>query len=572
MEPAESPTPLLSLRRLHVSFGQQAALQHLDLDLYRGESLAVVGESGSGKTLLALSLMGLLPAASTLEVSGRMKFGAASYDMRDFQGPPARPLRGRQLAMVFQEPMSALNPMMRCGKQLTESLRLHRSLGPSKARAEALSLLRQVGLDEAERMYRSHPHALSGGQKQRLMIAMAISGNPQLLLADEPTTALDVRLQQAILRLLRDLQRSRGMSLLFITHDLGLLPGLADRVLVMYRGEIVEQGPVDRILRHPQHPYTRGLIACRPPLDRRLNRLPLLQGFLDPQAEPRDASRVLPLSGTPSSWTAPSGVPLLEVGHLNLQLGGSRRPRQVLSDISFELQRGESLGIVGASGSGKTSLGRCILQLLHPQSGSVRFRGRDMSQLKASELRHLRRHLQLVFQDPFSSLNPRLSVGEALSEPLWVHGLRTSYAECRQEARRWLERVGLPGEAFYRYPHEFSGGQRQRIGIARAMCLSPELLILDESVSALDVSVQAQILNLLKDLQDAYGFASLFITHDWAVLRFFCARALVLEEGRLVEAGPVEELLNQPRSPATRSLIEAVAALELSGTASGAEG
>ncbi len=460
--------------------------------------------------------------------------------------------------MIFQEPMTSLNPVQKCGAQVVEMLLAHEEVSYKEARKRTLSLFEEVMLPRPEKIFDSYPHEISGGQKQRVMIAMALICHPDVLIADEPTTALDVTVQKAIIELLRTLQKRYHIGIIFITHDLGVIAQIADEVAVMYKGEVVEQGSINDVLYHPQHPYTQGLLACRPPLDCRPQRLPTVKDFLEGHV-PECSER--PLCGTPSD----GGKPLLRVRNLEVTyalekniLGKATKELKAVDGLSFDLYRGETLGLVGESGCGKSTLGRAILQLIDRSSGSVEYDGVPLNKLSASENKALRRKMQIVFQDPYSSLNPRMTIGEAIMEPLKCHHLMESAQSRRERVLELMGQVGLAEDWFNRYPHEFSGGQRQRVCIARALVLEPELVVCDESVSALDVSVQAQVLNLLNDLKERYGYTYLFITHDLSVVKFLSDRIMVMEKGRIVESGPTDALFANPRHPYTQKLLAAL--------------
>jgi peptide/nickel transport system ATP-binding protein len=555
-------TTLLRVRDLVVSFRHESgavveAVRGVSFEVPVESTVALVGESGSGKTASAMAVVGLLPVRTARIGPG----SAAEFDGRDLlRMAPAelRALRGGQIATVFQEPMTSLNPVVTVGAQIAEVLRLHKRMGRAAAQRRAVELLDEVGLPEPARRARSHPHQLSGGQQQRAMIAMGIACEPRLLIADEPTTALDVTTQQQILELLASLRRRHRMSVLFITHDLGIVSDIADQVVVMQRGEVREAGPAAELLAHPVHPYTQALLRCRPRLDRRPRRLPVIEDFLGGREPPPLEERVRPTG-------LGEGEPpvLLEVRGLRkafpVREGFFRHgERLVVKDVSFRLRRGRTLGIVGESGSGKTTLGLTLLRLHAASGGQAFFDGQDLLQLTPAQFLPLRRRIQIVFQDPFASLNPRFTVGQVLLEPLRVHRLGADDRERLRTAAALLERVGLPADALRRYPHEFSGGQRQRVAIARCLTLSPDLVICDESVSALDVSVQAQVLNLLQELQDDLGLSYLFISHDLAVVRHMSDEILVMCGGEAVEQGPADELYLHPRHPYTRRLLASI--------------
>jgi peptide/nickel transport system ATP-binding protein len=564
--------PLIQIKNLTVDFpgtdSATPALQDFSMELARGEMLAVVGESGSGKSVMVLTLMNLLNTAARIK-NGSVLYSADGREAVDLLSIPEnkfRNYRGNQLAMIFQEPMTSLNPVMTCGAQLREPLMIHKKFNRIQAREAVLSLLEKVQLEEPERVYRKYPHQLSGGQKQRVMIAMAISCNPSLLICDEPTTALDVRVQKAILDLLSDLRRSENMGMIFITHDLGLVADMADRALVMFRGRVVESGPVDKIFHQPQHPYTRGLLLCRPSLHVKGERLPVVSDFFNNTKGVEGGlltSTVLPVAKKAGAAEENREV-LVSVRNLCLSYPGPRNwlgqvesRVHAIRDINFDVYQGETLGLVGESGSGKTTVGRALLALNRPEQGSISFGGVELLQMSKSRLIGFRRNIQIVFQDPYSSLNPRLMIGPAIAEPLKAHESMDRKVR-KDRVLELLESVDLKPEHFSRYPHAFSGGQRQRIVIARALALNPGFVVFDESVSALDVSIQAQILNLINDLKRDLGFTAVFISHDLSVIRYLCDRILVMEKGKIVESGPAESIYNNPQTVYTRSLIDSI--------------
>ena len=567
-----SEEAILSVENFCVHFpsgaGEESlcAVRNLSFTVGAGEIVGLVGESGSGKSVTALSGMRLLDKVS---YSGKIVWsdGDSVCDLLQCSNREMQQFRGGRMGMVFQEPMSSLNPSMRCGRQVAEVLRLHLHCSKEEARQEVLRLFEEVLLPDPEKAWRAYPHELSGGQKQRVMIAMAIACKPRLLIADEPTTALDVTVQKAILELLRRLRERHGISMLFISHDLGVVANIADRAVVMYRGEKVEEGTVRELFLNPTHPYTRGLLNCRVPLDKRYQRLPTVQDFLSapPDADPLAGLRVVP----EAVWRQESerlvqSPPLLEVRHLEKSYplprkwGQPRQRFQAVADVSFTLHEGETLGLVGESGCGKTTLGRSMLRLIEPTSGEVLYRGRDICRLSAGEMRRLRSEMQIIFQDPYASLNPRYTVGMALLEPMRLHHCGANDRERREMAKELLEQVQLKAADMQRYPHEFSGGQRQRICIARALALHPRLIICDESVSALDVSIQAQVLNLLNGLKEKYGLTYLFISHDLSVVKYMSHRVMVMQKGRLEELQQADALYRHPQTAYTRHLLDAV--------------
>ena len=586
--------PLLQIKDLQVDFitpaGPVPALHRISLDVDRGEMVALVGESGSGKSVSALSILRLLPPTVTRTTGSILLERAASpVDLLQANLPLLRSIRGNDISMIFQEPMTSLNPVFTCGSQIAETLRLHRGLSREAARREAIASLEQVLLDRPAQIFDRYPHQLSGGQKQRVMIAMAICCRPALLIADEPTTALDVTVQQGILGLLKDLQRERNMGVLFITHDLGLVADTCDRAIVLYKGRILEEGRVDRVFEHPAHPYTKALLACRPLGYPKGQRLPVVEDFWsgDPDDNPTPTPTPTPKPTAPTAKppapTAPQTTPpvpaakppspLLLVEDLKVWYPGKRAwfsppppPVKAVDGVSFAVNEGEILGLVGESGCGKTTLGRALLRLIRPTSGKILLRGEDLLALKPKSLRARRQQLQIVFQDPYAALNPRMTIGRALTEVLETRQVNEPRPVTQTEAtnrletqaRDLLQKVQLPADFFHRYPHECSGGQRQRAVIARALAMDPGFILFDESVSALDVSVQAQILNLIGDLKREFGFTAVFISHDLSVVRYLCDRIMVMRAGRIVEEGAAEEVYTHPRADYTRILLEAI--------------
>ena len=610
---------MLEIRDLSVAFGEgtdpaawQVAVKDLSFSVHPGEILAVVGESGSGKSVTALSLLRLLPAKTTHYPGGELLFrrGDKSIDLLRCPEKEMRKIRGAGIAMIFQEPMTSLNPVMTCGDQVMEAIRQHRRMSRTAAKARTLELFRLVRLPHPELLLRRYPHQLSGGQKQRVMIAMAISCDPVLLVADEPTTALDVTVQKNVLELLRDIQRQTGMAMIFITHDLGVVKDIADKVVVMYRGQQMETTTVKDLFRQPAHPYTRALLACRPVMHRKGERLPVVSDFWTGAAgggtsAPREVGGSNPEllevpKGVVVTRTGVAGIgdagigdqgsdvpaidvpaidvpaieassltvapePLLQVRDLRVWFpsrknlfGKALDWVKAVDGVSFDVLKGETLGIVGESGSGKTTIGRALLRLVPTHSGQVLYLGTDLLALEKDKLAPLRKHIQIVFQDPYASLNPRMTVGDAILEAMTVHRVAETLAQRRDKVVELLESVNLEADHYRRYPHAFSGGQRQRIGIARALALQPGFIVFDESVSALDVSVQAQVLNLVNDLKATYGFTAIFISHDLGVVQYISDRILVLRAGKLEEIGPAEQVFHHPVSAYTRQLVEAI--------------
>ena len=551
---------LLEIKDLMVRFRQgkeyTLAVDGISFEMLPSETLAIVGESGSGKSVTALSVMKLIPDPPGIVEAEQIRFLTKDGRLVDLQRttePEMTGIRGKNIAMVFQEPMTSLNPVFTCGDQVCEGIRSHFDISGPRAVMATLELFREVRLPRPDRIFKAYPHQLSGGQKQRIMIAMAISCNPSLLIADEPTTALDVTIQKKILQLLKKMQKSRNMGILFITHDLGLVAGFADKVIVMYKGKIVEQGNVSQIFTNPQHPYTKGLLACRPPLNVRLKRLPVVADFI--AGEGKTGTELISGEERAEKHIQMYKLePVLKVKDLVKHFPGTR----AVDTVSFNVFPGETLGIVGESGSGKTTLARAVLELIPPDAGRICFKNEEISRISKEKLKALRKHLQIIFQDPYSSLNPRLTAGAAILEPMKVHHLHGNDKTRKCKVMELLEKVGLQPEHFNRYPHEFSGGQRQRICIARALAVEPRLLICDESVSALDVSVQAQVLNLLNDLKKELGLTYIFISHDLSVVRYMADRIIVMKNGRIIETGDADKIFTNPQTAYTSSLIEAI--------------
>lgn len=607
------PNLSLDIRNLQIKFMEEnqnkIAVDQISFQVPLGKTVGIVGESGSGKSITSLGIMGLLPNSAKI-TRGEIWFYPENEEqpvnLLTLNEGAKRDYRGGKIAMIFQEPMSSLNPVYNIGFQIEEAIILHRQVSKSEARRQASALLQEVRLlpsdEELQEEYitrfypenvdlvpsdrqinqyinqRKHdllnryPHQLSGGQLQRVMIAMAISCNPQVLIADEPTTALDVTVQATILKLLRDLCKARNMSMIFISHDLGVIAEMVDAVVVMYRGKIVESGPIAAVLSQPQHPYTKGLLACRPPLAEKLDRLPTLEDFLDTEGKnPRATPQVISITEQEERLTkllnneALIKVKDLCVGFPQTEMLGLKKSYMMaVNHVSFDLYRGETLGLVGESGCGKSTLARAILRLIPVLQGEIKFQGEDITKLglRNEGLRRLRREMQIVFQNPYSSLNPRMTVGKAIMEPMMIHGLKETTSP-RERVKYLLERVGLSADAIHRYPHEFSGGQRQRICIARALAVNPKFIICDESVSALDVSVQAQVLNLLKELQEEFDLSYIFISHDLSVVKFISDRIMVMNKGKIEEIGSAEQIYRAPTKAYTQELINSIPAASL---------
>ena len=574
--------PLLQIKDLHTEFtteeGLVKAVKGISFDLLAGETVGIVGESGSGKSVTSLSIMRLLSEAGKI-AQGEIFFNDKNkiVDLTKISEEEIRQYRGNEIAMIFQEPMTSLNPVMKCGDQVAEALILHKKLSKKEARIQTIALFEKVKLPRPEQMYDSYPHQISGGQKQRVMIAMAISCDPSILIADEPTTALDVTVQATILELLQQLQKEKNMGMLFITHDLGVIADIADKVVVMYKGKVVESGTVEQIFNSPKHPYTKGLLACRPPLHQRLKKLPTIVDFMTENQDgtfteifksvddSRNSFVVTQQEITAQRKNIYAQQPILKVENLCTWFpirkgifGKVKEHVKAVDDVSFDVYPGETLGLVGESGCGKTTLGRSIIRLVEPTDGKVIFKGEDFASLHGSVLRKMRKHIQIIFQDPYSSLNPRMTIGRAIMEPMQVHKLHNNDTDRKRKVIELLERVNLNASHFNRYPHEFSGGQRQRICIARALALQPQFIICDESVSALDVSIQAQVLNLLNELKKDFNFTYIFISHDLSVVKFMSDRMIVMNKGKIEEMGDPEQIYYHPKSEYTKRLIAAI--------------
>jgi peptide/nickel transport system ATP-binding protein len=575
---------LLEIKNLVTEFRTDGevvkAVNDVSFTLNRGETIGIVGESGSGKSVTSLSVMRLIPNPPGSIASGEILFhqkDGSSTDLVHISEKEMRGIRGNDIAMIFQEPMTSLNPVFTCGDQVMEAILLHQKVSKKEAKARTIELFKKVQLPRPEDIFDQYPHQISGGQKQRVMIAMAMSCNPSILIADEPTTALDVTVQQTILDLMLKLQREHDMGIMFITHDLGVIAELADKVVVMYKGKIVEQGPVLEIFSNPQHPYTKGLLACRPPLDVRLKRLPIVSDFMKVD----DAGNIEEIEQSVTEATEKeiqtteerskaheemyAKEPVLQIKNLKTYFplkknffGKVVEEVKAVDDVTFDVYPGETLGLVGESGCGKTTLGRTVLRLVDPTDGEVIFKGKPLHSMTTDELREIRKDIQIIFQDPYSSLNPRITVGEAIMEPMKVHKLYNNDKERKEKVMELLELVGLLPIHFYRYPHEFSGGQRQRICIARALALRPQFIICDESVSALDVSVQAQVLNLLNELKRDFDFTYIFISHDLSVVKFMSDRMVVMNKGVVEEMGDADQIYSNPQTEYTKKLIAAI--------------
>ena len=560
---------LLQVNNLEISFLQDgsttAAVKNISFSAYRGRLTAIVGESGSGKSVTALALLKLLPKQTIIK--GEILFnadGKSPVNLSNISDGQIQEIRGNHIAMIFQEPMTSLNPVYTCGYQVMESLLQHTTVSRKQARQKTIELFEQVELPHPAAMLKRYPHQISGGQKQRVMIAMAMSCQPSLLIADEPTTALDVRVQKTILQLLKKIQQQHNMAVLFITHDLGLVNAFADEVLVMQQGIIVEQGLAKQVLKNPQHPYTKALLACRPTTISKGKRLPVVSDFF----KENTGTLIEEIVNLPApAFVSQGKKDILTVQNLQVYFPAEKnifgKPSsffKAVDDVSFTVKENETLGLVGESGCGKTTLGRAILQLVKPTGGKILLQGKDITSLSAQAMRKARKDLQIVFQDPYGSLNPRITIGDAILEPLKVHQLQPNHAARKEKVMELLQQVNMQPDFFNRYPHQFSGGQRQRICIARALALQPSFLIFDEAVSALDVSVQAQVLNLINELKNKFNFTSVFISHDLSVVHYICDRILVMNNGKIVEEGTADEIMYHPKENYTKALIEAIPA------------
>ncbi|MCC6287051.1 MAG: ABC transporter ATP-binding protein [Chitinophagaceae bacterium] len=555
---------LLSIQNLSVDFINENtvtnAVQEISFSVNKGEIVAVVGESGSGKSVTALSILQLLTSPPAYIREGKIiiqSMNDRAVDMLSVSGKDLQQVRGNEVSMIFQEPMTSLNPLFTCGHQVAEAIKAHNKVSNAEARQQTMALFEKVRLPEPSLIYKRYPHQLSGGQKQRVMIAMAVSCNPTLLIADEPTTALDVTVQKNILQLIKELQLEKEIAVIFISHDLGLVAEIADRVIVMYKGKIVEENSAAALFKNPQHVYTKALLACRPAIHPKGIRLPVVSDFLDGNEQKAGKPREVI-----SNIIMDHSQPLLEAKRISVWFPKADRKTgkfiKAVDDVSFNIYPGETLGLVGESGCGKTTLGRSLLRLVESTAGSMYYKGENLLSLSPEIMRQKRKELQIIFQDPESSLNPRITIGNAICEVLAVHDIGQNDKDRKNIVINMLEKVGLKAEHFNHYPHEFSGGQRQRVGIARALVLNPSFIICDESVSALDVSVQAQVLNLLNDLKATFGFSMLFISHDLSVIKYISDRIMVMYRGKIIETGNAEDIYNNPQNEYTRMLIAAI--------------
>lgn len=543
------PDSLLQINNLHIDSKKSRIVEQVSFTIPKNSSVGLVGESGSGKSITALSILGLLPHGVKIN-KGEILFRTKKQviPLESCSESYLQEIRSRNISMIFQEPMTSLNPSMRCGKQVLEARTRHHKKNKIQAKADVLELFREVKLPDPERIYNSWPHELSGGQKQRVMIAMALINSPDLIIADEPTTALDVTVQKKILELLLSLKERFKLSILLISHDLQLINQFCDHIVVMNNGSLIETGITKKVMDNPREPYTKGLLSCKPSLQSHPYRLPTIQNIIENQPAKK---------GLKPRYTYRNAEIVLSVKNLSVSFGRKKKINAV-KNVGFDVYKGETLGIVGESGCGKTTLGRTILQLLQADTGNVLFKGVSLGSLRGESLRKIRNKIQIVFQDPYSSLNPGKTIGNIVSEPMVIHGSEPSKQSAHKAAQLLLEKVGIPAEAASRYPHEFSGGQRQRIGIARALACNPEFIILDESVSALDVSIQAQILNLLNDLKEEFNLTYMFISHDLTIVKYMSDRVIVLRNGEIVESGLSEELYKHPKEEYTKELLNAI--------------
>ncbi len=579
--------PVLQIQNLSVDFivNTQAihALQNISIEVNKGELVALVGESGSGKSVTALSVLRLLSSSPAQYLSGNIFFNTVSkVDLLQCSKEQLQNIRGNHIAMIFQEPMTSLNPVISCGQQVSEAILLHKKINTANTKKQTLELFKQVELPDPETIYKRYPHQLSGGQKQRVMIAMAMSCNPSLLICDEPTTALDVTIQQNILSLIKKFQQQNNMSVIFISHDLSVVANIADRIVVMYKGKIVEEGNTEQIFSSPKHPYTKALLACRPLLHSKTEKLPVVSDFMEINKMGEiieknqsasfniQATKIFEHQAQNKKQEKDSSINkyqsiILSVRNLKVWFpsktnffGKVLNNTKAVDEVSFDVYKGETVGLVGGSGSGKTTLGRAVLRLVNLTAGEIYFREQNITYKGFNELRNLRKNMQIIFQDPYSSLNPRKKIGDAIAEPLQVHKLYKNARQQKENVIELLKKISLPADAYNRYPHEFSGGQRQRIVIARALALQPAFVVCDESVSALDVSVQAQVLNLLNDLKKEFKFTAIFISHDLSVVRYVSDRIMVMDKGKIVEVGDAEQLYKHPQNVYTKQLLDSI--------------
>ena len=575
---------LLEFKNLVTEFHTEGstvkAVNNVSFTLNKGETIGIVGESGSGKSVTSLSAMRLIPTPPGVISSGEILFHKENnkvVDLLKLSKEEMRSYRGNELAMIFQEPMTSLNPVFTCGDQVVEAIMLHQKMNVQEAKELTIELFKNVKLPDPERVFNSYPHQISGGQKQRVMIAMAMSCKPSVLIADEPTTALDVTVQKTILELMQQLQKENEMGIMFITHDLGVIAELADKVVVMYKGKVVEQGDVWNIFKNPKHPYTKGLLACRPPLEHRYKFLPTVSDFMQVDDSGNIKDSGISVDAFTKKLIIPKKIredkqkellsqnPILQINNLKTFFaikggffGKTTGYVKAVNNVNFDVFPGETLGLVGESGCGKTTIGRTIIQLEQATEGEILYQGKDVTKMNAKELRDFRKEVQIIFQDPYSSLNPRMTIGNAIMEPMQVHGILKNNEERKKRVEELLTRVNLDPTHFYRYPHEFSGGQRQRIGIARALAVNPKFIICDESVSALDVSVQAQVLNLLNELKKDYGLTYIFISHDLSVVKYMSDRMVVMQSGIIEEMGDADDIYRNPKTEYTKKLIDAI--------------
>lgn len=574
---------LLEIKNLVTEFQSDGkavkAVNDVSFTLKKGQTIGIVGESGSGKSVTSLSTMRLIPNPPGRIASGEIIYHSEKgpVDLTQLSEKEMQKIRGNEISMIFQEPMTSLNPVYTCGDQVMEAILLHQNVTKKEAKAKTIELFKKVELPRPEAIFKSYPHQISGGQKQRVMISMAMSCEPSVLIADEPTTALDVTVQKTILDLMQQLQKEQDMGILFITHDLGVVAELADHVVVMYKGKIVEQGSVWDIFTNPKHPYTKGLLACRPPLEKRFSKLPVVSDFMSVDKdgvmtesaatveELVEGLEITPEQRKINHEKLYAQEPLMKVRNLKTYfpqeknlMGKVKKWVKAVDNLTFDVYPGETLGLVGESGCGKTTTGRTLLRLVEATSGEVIYNGQNILELSNKEMRSLRKDIQIIFQDPYSSLNPRMTIGQAILEPMKIHGILDSDKQRKKHVMELLERVSLSASHFNRYPHEFSGGQRQRICVARALALKPKFIICDESVSALDVSVQAQVLNLLNELKREFNFTYVFISHDLSVVKFMCDRMIVMNKGKIEEMGEADAIYANPKSEYTRKLIEAI--------------